>query len=790
MGDPGDGWQTVMPTSHLGMQRLPQSQLEACERQILEEWDASRHHWSGIGKHAPLDDYAEAKKLHERFVLDCGNPLLGSGSFGIVQKVQYQNHNRSICLARKQIRQPYRRYPMEKLREEANVMEKLCHDHIVKLVGTYCLQTNLYLLLWPVAVCNLDCLLTDIDNIRAGHGDQEDATSRLHKLGLRDLAAIKEPRAAERGSPGRSNCPLQYLRQIMGCITQAVAYCHRADIRHLDLKPSNILLTPGGVYLADFGIAKDVHDRENTMTIGVQGTPKWRAPELQYNADWSMKAADVYSLGLVLLNIAATIHHGPLDEFDAVLRDVSKDGRDEKLHGYLRRVEGLALATQEVDDADAPTFNPKHIVHLVSRMVSKEPSSRPVIFQVNNELVELGGIDQVYHAACCKRSSRFVTDRMNTRLKLVADERDRLRAEHGAIAKRLQVLEAKDETYVLRIENERRTHADNIAALQAQLDKERNERKRLEGLVAGMQQNRRQPRPGLPRPAADRAGFGSPSPGGLVTRTQRPHPGPSAAAQQRSPPFQIQQPSPAPSVGHSPRPSYCQAAAAIPPQQIVALAAPPRRDSLIPSPSPAAVPVDSRSPDLVGFPLRSRNSGSRLPLAVNPMTPIRSNTPILKHDLSSTDSTQYSMSSSVFSRMSLSKASLAETSVAGTPPTAHSPAMMDTRGASSSTVVPIKARYEEPLEMEHGLGLGLTDRERRESITSGMGGGDSIQDTASIASSAAIPPGTPGSMLSGSAFSSPRAAHASLEAVRGAVKVPPLPTAKSWADIARKQKRG
>lgn len=48
MDNPGDGWQTVMPTSHLGMERLSQSQLEQVERQILREWEESGHHWSGM----------------------------------------------------------------------------------------------------------------------------------------------------------------------------------------------------------------------------------------------------------------------------------------------------------------------------------------------------------------------------------------------------------------------------------------------------------------------------------------------------------------------------------------------------------------------------------------------------------------------------------------------------------------------------------------------------------------------------------------------------------------------
>lgn len=785
------------------------------------------------GKHTPLDDFTEAKKLHEhKFKLACDTPL-GSGSFGVVQKVQFSSSKGLICLARKMVRPPYRRYPIQLLREEANVMEKLNHSHIVKLVGTYCIQTSLYLLLWPVAVCNLDILLADIENLRTGQGDQEDIISRLHALDLTDLDAIKRPR---RSSGSRGNCPLQYLRQIIGCITRAVAYCHEADIRHLDLKPSNILLNPGRVYLADFGIAKDVHDRENTMTRGLQGTPKWRAPELhQSKTDWSMKAADIYSLGLVLLNISTAVNYGSLDEFDALLGDVSRDGRDEKLRAYVRKLEGLALATQEVDDVDAPTFAPKHILRLASKMVSKEPSARPVIFQVDTELVELGGIDQIYHFHCCKKNSRFVTARMNAKLKAVAEDRIHLRAEHEEMAKRLQVLEAKDVTYESRIMHERKVHADNIVKLQACLDKERAERKRLEGLVAEMQQGRRPPRPGLPRPATH-----NPSPGGLTMRTTRPrtHPLPNGALngtpQQRPPQTLVQQPSPAPSVaslasvGQSPRPSYSQTAAAAVAKTTLTPAM--RRDSLIPSPSPSpsAIPPGSPSPDQVGFPLRSRPSGSRLPRAVNPATPIRAGTPNLHRDPSSTDSTQYSMTSSVFDRMSLSKASLAETSVAGTPPTAaHSPAMpvMDMRRPASPVVgsVPMgppPTRPKSPSSPvrgreEHGLGLGLTDRdrerERRESITSIMmesNGGESFPDTASVTSSAAAAAagfapssssqhGTMSPALSygggsGSVLSSPRAAFASAEtAVRGGgVRVPPLPTQQSWADVARRERRG
>jgi len=759
------------------------------------------------GKHTGTSqqDFAEAKKIHSRFK-SAHDGVLGSGSYGVVEKVNFFHNNKTVCLARKHIQ--YRRgYTIQFLREEANVMEKLDHDHIVKLVGTYCVRPNeLFLLLWPVAVCNLDNLFNDLDLLKLGQGDRDDIINRLQTLDLHDLSGVERDRHTGQLLTKQGTCPLSYLRQIMGCITRAVAYCHGANIRHLDLKPSNILLSPGRVYLADFGIAKDVNNRDRTMTMGQQGTPKWRAPEIHSSRDeWSMKAADVYSLGLVLLNIATILYGGNMAEFDAVVGDLTARGRAEKLAQYHAKLEALALATQDVEDTNAPSFGPKHIVHLTWQMLSPDPSKRPVVDQVDTELVELGGIDQIYHSPCCKKSSRFVIDRMNARYRQAVHERDRLRSEHAPLLKRLEALEGMNETYESRIQKERRTQAENIAKLQEQLEKERNERKRLEAQVAVAQPGFKKPaRPAIPISAERKLsiGGGSPAPNGLIMRTRRTHPTTVAQANASG---CIPSPSPlpqrisAPTVTFNTRLSYSQTAAAASAPRVVSSSAI-RKDSLIypqipGSPSPMAGP-GSPSPDTAGFPLRSRNSGSRLPQPVNPATPIRSNTPALHRDPSSTDSTQLSMSSSTFSRLSSSAypESAAETSVAGTP--AIGSPMADDANAGRGSRRPSNIHefippnhvdgvngYTDAQHEAPGLGLGIM--ERRESITSDAA---SARGTASVVSSAAFP-GTASPLLSGSALSSPRAVHAVPDMQGGAIKVPSLPTAKSWADVARRQAR-
>lgn len=745
------------------------------------------------GKHTgtSTQDFTEAKKLHQR-LKSANDRVLGSGSYGVVEKVNHFHNNKTVCLARKHIQ--YRRgYSIQLLREEANVMEKLDHEHIVRLVGTYCVRPNeLYILLWPVAVCNLDNLLNDLDLLRTGQGDRDDIVSRLHTLDLQDMSAIEGTRQPGQPQGARGNCPLDYLRQIMGCITRAVSYCHQTHIRHLDLKPSNILLNPGRVYLADFGIAKDVNSRDHTMTMGAQGTPKWRAPEIHSSRDeWSMKAADVYSLGLVLLEIATVLYRGNLADFDVVVGDLTSWGRAEKLAQYHPRLEAMALATQEVEDAHAPSFSPKHVVGLTARMLASEPSKRPVVDQVDTELVELGGIEQIYHSSCCKRSSRFVTDRINTKYRQAIDEQNRLRIAHAPMAKRLEVLERMEETFISRIDNERKAAAEKLANLQTQLEKERNERKRLEGLVADMQQPGRRHRPSIPLPTSERKlSTGSPVCGGLTMRSRRTHPFTSPPSEIPSPSLTSQPRFSAATVSFAARPTYSQAAVSAP---VIPTALPLRRDSVArvisDSPGSTTVPPASPNADSGGFPMRSRNSASRLPRAVNPATPIRSGTPALARDPSSTDSTQLSMSSSTFSRLGSSRyaESAAETSVAGTPaigsPDVNGIRMGGGESRRPSIAQEMAMPEDRPVDarsIASGMGLGIM--ERRESVTSRTG---SVRDAASVIGSAVAVPLSP--VLTGSVLSSPRSGYAFLETQGDApVRVPSLPTAKSWADVARR----
>jgi serine/threonine protein kinase len=85
-------------------------------------------------------------------------------------------------------------------------------------------------------------------------------------------------------------------------VCDAVAYAHRNLIVHLDLKPSNILVTPDGtVKLLDFGTSKLIQP-DSLLTTTVAATPAYASPE-QLRNDAVTTSCDIYSLGAVLYEL-------------------------------------------------------------------------------------------------------------------------------------------------------------------------------------------------------------------------------------------------------------------------------------------------------------------------------------------------------------------------------------------------------------------------------------------------------------------------------------------------------
>lgn len=95
----------------------------------------------------------------------------------------------------------------------------------------------------------------------------------------------------------------------IGCeMLEALAHAHAQGLAHRDIKPDNIVLSPDGAVLVDFGISRAIaQSGEDRVTRSgfVVGTEEYMSPEQAAGVDEVDGRTDLYSLGIVLFEAIA-----------------------------------------------------------------------------------------------------------------------------------------------------------------------------------------------------------------------------------------------------------------------------------------------------------------------------------------------------------------------------------------------------------------------------------------------------------------------------------------------------
>ena len=156
----------------------------------------------------------------------------------------------------------------------------------------------------------------------------------------------------------------QFLDIARQC-AEALAVAHEKDIVHCDIKPENIVITPGGqVKVLDFGLAKyaartsdgaatAAMDQDSVAVLG--GTPGYMAPEL-WRGQLADARSDIFSLGVVFYEAMSGSH---------------------PFHSSMRS----GMAERIFSEAPTPLsrFNaqvPLELERIVHRCLEKNPNSR------------------------------------------------------------------------------------------------------------------------------------------------------------------------------------------------------------------------------------------------------------------------------------------------------------------------------------------------------------------------------------------------------------------------------
>ncbi|GIK66101.1 MAG: hypothetical protein BroJett018_38950 [Chloroflexota bacterium] len=106
---------------------------------------------------------------------------------------------------------------------------------------------------------------------------------------------------------------IDLLLQMLG----ALAYLHRRDILHCDLKPGNVLVDPEGhVRVLDFGLASSGDSRDS-----VAGTVHYLAPEL-FTTNRPGRRSDIYAAGVLAYEVLIGRYPYPDDDMQALVQSI------------------------------------------------------------------------------------------------------------------------------------------------------------------------------------------------------------------------------------------------------------------------------------------------------------------------------------------------------------------------------------------------------------------------------------------------------------------------------------
>src|SRR5262249_49337670 len=141
--------------------------------------------------------------------------------------------------------------------------------------------------------------------------------------------------------------PEDELVTVVASVAAALDHAHERGILHRDVKPSNVLIGCGRVFLADFGIAASVQE-VGLYTAGAVRTGAYMAPEQAEGSDIDGRT-DLYSLGCVIFECITTRTPYPAESRMGVLaghltQPVPATG-DAALDAFFQR----ALAKQASD---------------------------------------------------------------------------------------------------------------------------------------------------------------------------------------------------------------------------------------------------------------------------------------------------------------------------------------------------------------------------------------------------------------------------------------------------------
>jgi hypothetical protein len=314
--------------------------------------------WSGISQHVVYHPNVE------KYIPLRTEVVLGYSATALVEAVMC----RRVRLARKRIR-CHRGLSKREAVTEVEHLQRLQHAHIVRVVGTYVIGKELCILMYPAAQWDF--------------GD-------FMELSLEESTRYRPISSNE--PHGKAEAMAKFFR----CLSSAISYLHGRHVKHMDLKPKNLLVRAKGgsykIYVADFGIAKSYQSAAESETDSPTSfTRTYAAPEVVLQEKRGFKA-DIFSLGCIFMEMFAVLLSRDRSDESLALRSVRRsDDGDTSYHANVEAVLHWYRSHAARISEPGLLVSENLSMDRVPQMLKHEPDERPAALAV----------EELFHGTPC-----------------------------------------------------------------------------------------------------------------------------------------------------------------------------------------------------------------------------------------------------------------------------------------------------------------------------------------------------------------------------------------------------
>jgi len=231
-------------------------------RNLLETEIANNHDVSAV-KRSLKHNSSQIRDLKKDLSMYDIIAVLGKGASGIVYEAEHKQLGRKVAI--KVLHPEFfdNDFQLQNFRSEAQIISSLKHENILSVYDFMEVGGHYYLIMELVEGKSLSSIMIE-----------------------RDLNESE-------------------IISIISGLLEGLRYTHNKNILHLDLKPSNIILTENNSPLIiDFGISRFKKTTPQEQNIPLVGTPYYMSPE-QYAQDLNLVdfKSDIYALGVIFYQL-------------------------------------------------------------------------------------------------------------------------------------------------------------------------------------------------------------------------------------------------------------------------------------------------------------------------------------------------------------------------------------------------------------------------------------------------------------------------------------------------------